>query len=59
MLKIYQENFSTQKEILLQKNIEYQKQEESTDDVTIVGLKIEPIIEVDAQTDLCLHINKV
>lgn len=59
LLKIYQENFSTQKEILLQKNIEYQKQEESTDDVTIVGLKIEPIIEVDAQTDLCLHINKV
>ena len=45
LLKIHQENFATQKEILLQKNIEYQKQEESTDDVTIVGLRIEPVIK--------------
>lgn len=41
LLTIHQENFATQKEILLQKNIEYKKQEESTDDITIVGLKIE------------------
>ncbi|MCP4931385.1 MAG: SpoIIE family protein phosphatase, partial [Candidatus Marinimicrobia bacterium] len=59
LLKIHQENFSIQKEILLQKNIEYQQQEESTDDVTIVGLKIEPVIEVDKQADLYLHANKV
>ncbi len=41
LLEIHKKSFSSQKEILIQKNIDYKKQEETTDDITFIGLKIE------------------
>lgn len=42
LLDIYQLPFNEQKNILIEKNIEYKKSEETTDDLTVIGLKFCP-----------------
>ncbi len=42
LLDIHQLPFNEQKYILIEKNIEYKKSEETTDDVTVIGLKFCP-----------------
>lgn len=44
LLNIHKESFYKQSEILSQRNIEYKQQEETTDDVTIIGFKVESSI---------------
>lgn len=42
LLDIHQLPFNEQKNILIEKNIEYKKSEETTDDLTVIGLKFCP-----------------
>ncbi len=40
LLEIHKQSFNNQKDFLIQKNMEYKRQEETTDDMTFVGVKI-------------------